>query len=123
MKLSHVGVVAFGVLALAMHAAANPLRITHAEPLRLQSSAAASQTLSTTEQRLTFDAFGRRFDLELEPNVRLLAEMSPLRLQQLDHVQLLRGRIRGNPGSWVRLTLIDGQYVGAMWDGVVETRA
>lgn len=117
MKLSHVGVVALGVLAFAMHAAAEPLRITHAEPLRLQSSAAASQTLSTTQQRLTFDAFGRRFDLELEPNVRLLAEISPLQMQQLDHVQLLRGRIRGNPESWVRLTLIDGQYVGAIWDG------
>ena len=101
-------------------AAESKSRIRYAEPLVLQSAAIPATTKmqrSGQPARITFDAFGRRFDLELEPNDRLLHRLPAGRRAELPPHDLYRGRLAGLPGSWVRLTrLPDGLY-GAIWDG------
>lgn len=117
MRLAHVIALAASALVLSMEAAAEPLRIMHAEPVRFQSSPTSTQKSGPSAQRMTFDAFGRRFELEVEPNESLLAELSPQQLQRLDSLQVLRGSLRGHANSWVRLSLVNGAYSGALWDG------
>ena len=64
---------------------------------------------------MSFDALGRRFDLELEPNSRLVsvARQNPL----LDGVDIYRGDLAGRPGSWARIVVSDGMPSGLFWDG------
>jgi len=64
---------------------------------------------------MSFDALGRRFDLELEPNGRLVsvARQNPL----LDGVDIYRGELAGRPGSWARIVVSDGMPRGLFWDG------
>jgi hypothetical protein len=58
---------------------------------------------------LGFDAYGRRFELELESNDRLLRRLSATRRAELPPRDIYRGKLTGLPGSWVRLTrLPDG---------------
>jgi hypothetical protein len=64
---------------------------------------------------MSFDALGRRFDLELEPNSRLVsvARQNPL----LDGVDIYRGELAGQPGSWARIVVSEGMPRGLFWDG------
>ena len=64
---------------------------------------------------MSFDALGRRFDLELEPNSRLVsvARQNPL----LDGVDIYRGELAGRPGSWARIVVSNGMPSGLFWDG------
>ena len=68
-----------------------------------------------TARIMSFDALGRRFDLELEPNSRLVsvARQNPL----LDGVDIYRGELAGRPGSWARIVVADGVPQGMFWDG------
>ena len=85
------------------HEALRPLASGSAR-LQSEGSAAPPDTLS-------FEAFGRRFDLELEDN-------GPLnRKRRSDHYRLLRGRVAGLPGSWVRLMQNGAQLSGMFSDG------
>lgn len=80
--------------------------ILYQEPLRLLPSEAGR-----AEQRLVFDALGRRFELVLTPNARLQR-----RRVRVDY-DLLRGRIDGAPDSWVRLTRRGDRLAGMFFDG------
>ena len=94
-------------------------QIRYAEPIEVHTaSRPASAKLATeTTTRLIFDAFGRRFELELESNDRLLRRLPASRHAELPPHDLYRGALAGQAGSWVRLTrLPDGLY-GAIWDG------
>ena len=62
---------------------------------------------------LAFDAFGQRFELDLEPNNRLLADAG---LNASD-LGIYRGRLAGKPGSWARIVLSNGLPSGLVWDG------
>jgi len=73
---------------------------------RLQADGAAAAA-----DALSFEAFGRRFDLELQDNGALN------RHRKSDHYRLLRGRIIGLPGSWVRLMQNGAQLSGMFSDG------
>ena len=64
---------------------------------------------------MTFDALGRTFDLRLQPNTALL--VGEARRSMADGVDVYRGRIAGNDGSWVRLVVADGVPRGVIWDG------
>jgi hypothetical protein len=115
---------AFGVLATALllccaftsAAATEPLRVLYAEPFQ-------AQTLRTPGAQkpgpanLRVQAFGRTFELELEDNSRLLRATSAATRARFGAIQLLKGTIKDAPGSWVRLTLNQGSYSGAFWDG------
>ena len=74
---------------------------------------------------VTFDALGRRFALELESNERLITRALSGRVP--DGVGVYRGRLEGQPDSWVRLVVADGVPTGLIWDGeemlAVEARS
>src|SRR5690606_18538709 len=75
----------------------------------------------------SFVAYGRQFDVELEPNGRLLNGLDPERRAKLSEVELYAGRLTGLQGSWVRLARHDGVVSGVIWDGAtlyaVETES
>ena len=75
------------VAALGWSAAAfaQPMEIEYAEPVSLYAAPGASQ----------FDAYGRRFSLELTGNERALSQLPAARKQQLSGIRLLRGKIAG----------------------------
>jgi hypothetical protein len=85
------------------HEALRPLGTATAR-LQAEAGAPAPETLS-------FEAFGRRFDLELEDN-------GPLNRRRVsDHYRLLRGRVVGLDGSWVRLMQNGALLSGMLSDG------
>ena len=95
-------------------------RVTHSEPLReLLIRRRGAETDASEAIRgpvsMGFDALGRHFDLDLETNTSLLA---PAALAALDNrTSVLRGSIAGEPGSWARVVLVDGQPSGILFDG------
>jgi hypothetical protein len=115
---------AFGVLATALlflcayasAARAEPLRVLYAEPFQAQTqrTPGAQKPGAAT---LRVQAFNHTFELELEDNSRLLRATSAETRARFGAVQLLKGTIKDAPGSWVRLTLRQGRYSGAFWDG------
>jgi hypothetical protein len=88
--------------------------LTHAQQPRIQF--AEPVQISAQPGVTEFDAYGRRFTLELTPNDRLLAKLPAQRKASLGS-RVLRGRLAGQPGSWVRLTAFAGRIEGAIWDG------
>jgi hypothetical protein len=91
-------------------AADGRFQVLHAEPVTIE-------RLDARFSRARFDAYGRRFELELEPNLRLLARMDPASRAELASLRVLRGQIPGVPGSWVRLTVDGARQSGLVWDG------
>ena len=81
--------------------------IRFAEPVQLAVSGQAAQ----------FDAYGRRFTLNLADNDRVLSKLPAQRKLQLQRYRLMRGSLEGQPGSWVRLTESAAGVEGAIWDG------
>ena len=63
---------------------------------------------------LRFDALGRTFDLQLEPNANLLAAMVG---GDFGDSVPYRGRISGNPDSWARIVISKGMPAGIVFDG------
>ena len=89
-------------------------RILYFEPLRVlpAPAGAAQQKAGNSLQQLRFDAFGRRFDISLGSNARLMASKP-----QHSQLELYRGSIDGIAGSWVRLATKGEVLHGMMWDG------
>lgn len=115
---------ALAFLALSLRAEASNVEgvtVAHFEPLeRFQlfevgEASTARTNDGTRAARATFDALGRTFDLQLEPNTALLA--SATRRGLGDDVGVYRGRIADNERSWVRLVIVDGMPRGLIWDG------
>lgn len=87
--------------------AAPPMHIEFAEAVSLPAAAGKAE----------FDAYGRRFSLKLESNDRLLRAMPVANKSNLGNARVLRGKIDGVAGSWVRLTRVGKGLQGAIWDG------
>jgi hypothetical protein len=88
--------------------AAEPeMRIQFAEKVQLAARAG----------HVEFDAYGRRFALDLESNDRLLARIPTSRKLQLPAAPLMRGKVTGMARSWVRLARVGDGLEGAIWDG------
>jgi len=90
-------------------------RILYAEPF----TASWPRSLASAQGKpsgslVTFEAHGRRFDLELQSNERLLGKLGT---QDFAGIEVTRGRIVGVSGSWARLTYANGQIRGVVWDG------
>ncbi len=83
------------------------MRIQFAEPVRLKAAAGHTE----------FDAYGRRFSVDLQRNDRLLQGLSAQARSQLSNAPLLRGNLQGMKGSWVRITKVGDGLEGAIWDG------
>lgn len=94
--------------------------VSHFEPLQRLSfqigSTEISQKLSSPGPiSLSFDALGRSFDLQLEPNVGFLSAESSNALA--DGIGVYRGSLAGNPDSWARIVVFEGMPRGLVWDG------
>src|SRR2546430_2117256 len=63
------------------------------------------------DERVSFDAFGRHYELQLTPNERIRRSLP----QSQRSITPLRGTIAGLPGSWVRLTSSGSGY----WEGML----
>jgi hypothetical protein len=95
---------------LAAAAAADPFSILHHE--KLQGVTAARDDAGV--ELISFEAYGRRFDLRLEPNERIAHAAGGRALR----ARALRGTVDGAPASWARLTLSDdGRWHGMFSDG------
>ena len=104
-------------------AATNNVTVSHFEPLQRlsihtasnSSIAAGHKSQQTTAAVLSFDAMGRSFDLQLEPNDRLLSASS--RDALTSGVEIYRGQLANDPDSWARIVVYDGVPRGIVWDG------
>jgi hypothetical protein len=105
-------------LIMASRVTAGELEIFYAESVQLPSALGSGTTRQKMQpQVVQFAALGKTFGLLLEDNERLLRLLPPTTRTRLSGARLLRGTIENAPGSWVRLTLVDGRYEGALWDG------
>ena len=74
-----------------------------------------SQKLATAGPvRMSFDALGRSFELQLTPNTNLL---SVARKVSAYGVVPYRGQLAGNDDSWARIVMANGAPTGMIWDG------
>ncbi len=107
-------VVAVAALAPPVAAASEPARIHYFEPLHVLPAAAGNgeRKAGASLQQLRFDAFGRRFEISLGSNSRLMANKP-----EQSQLELYRGSIDGVAGSWVRLATQGAAVHGMMWDG------
>ncbi len=116
-----VAAVFVGVISLLTTAQANDgIKILYQEPLeQLRMAYAASpdqQKPGAAARSMRFDAFGKRFDINLEINRTLL---DAVQRQRLDgRYEIYRGDIAGVPNSWVRLVIVNDVPRGMLWDGV-----
>ncbi len=123
MKKAIIPVIACALLGLAVPSAASQsagVVVSHHENLgafQLSDSRTAGEQkpANGASALLSFDAFGRRFDIELESNDRLLSIAAR---NQIDAgTSVYRGRIAGQENSWVRIVVADGMPRGVIWDG------
>ncbi len=94
------------ILGVAASAYAQQPSVQYAEPVRISLKSSAAE----------FDAYGRRFSLNLTGNERVLQKVAA-QGKDLSRYRLLRGSLAGAPGSWVRLTDTPEGVEGAIWDG------
>lgn len=87
-------------------------RILYFERLELAAPLTSGQHKTAVNRELKFDAYGRRFELTLEPNDKLYPA-----LQTQSNLALYRGQLNGIAGSWARLSVSDGQLQGMVYDG------
>jgi hypothetical protein len=103
------------LVAIAAPAAADPqARILAFETVSIDAAARGEGPA-----RSTLSAFGRTFDLLTAPNESLLESLpAPVRTTATaGGNRFLRGELAGLPGSWVRLSSIDGRWTGGFFDG------
>ena len=114
--------VAIFVVSSALFAAeSNDVFLSHYEPLQRLNIQPAGNNSDTSSQKaqfaapveLSFDAMGRAFVLELEPNDRLFSGVARL----LDGVGVYRGHLADRPDSWARIVVFEGVPRGLIWDG------
>lgn len=111
----------FSISSVSIGAPPNGIILSHHEPLQLLNIQSSSS--NQFEQKLqaagplnlSFDALGQSFDIQLEPNTRLLSAESRAALP--DGVTPYRGQLVDKPGSWTRIVIADGLPRGVIWDG------
>ena len=112
--------VLFSLILLASARAENSVDIVYQEPLQqLQMVHAPSSDQQkpghATLRNLAFEAYGKRFDINLEVNHALLDVIQRGSLGS--GVEVYRGDITGMPNSWVRLVIANDAPRGVLWDG------
>ena len=84
-----------------------------------ETTIAEAQSVQMTEEqgadqvRMSFSAFDRTFNLLLQKNEALMENYS----SRLLEVDLYAGTIEGAAGSWARVSVVSGEYSGAIYDG------
>jgi len=115
-----IGCAVLGVSAAAFGSNLDGITLTHHEPLERVTLQGKDARLTKDTQgigpvELRFDALGRSFDLQLEPNAGLLAAMS--HKQPAGDIVPYRGRLAGIAESWARIVIHNGMPAGLVWDG------
>lgn len=99
--------------------AADDIRVNYQESLEQLQLAYATpggqKNGAGTAESLRFDAFGKRFDINLEVNRTLLDAKQRALLDA--RYEIYRGEIAGMPNSWARLVVVDSVPRGMLWDG------
>jgi len=72
-----------------------------------------TQERGTDHTRMSFSAFGQTFNLLMQRNEALMKNYSSLFLD----VDLFAGTIDGIADSWARISIVDGEFSGAVYDG------
>ncbi len=111
------------VFALAPGLASAHVFVSHFEPLsdlavQAGTTAAGNESrkiVSASRVSVSFDALGRRLDLQLQENDRLMANLPAAALA--DGVRAYRGRLEDRSDSWARIVMFDGMPRGVVWDG------
>ncbi len=104
----------------AFAAPATSVRIRYAEAVALEPDTLPAHPAAWAKPAATtvgFDAHGRRFQLQLESNDRLLRQIPLPQRRALPAHTLFRGRLQGLEKSWLRITRLEGGLYGAIWDG------
>ncbi len=119
-KSSKVIAVLFSFILLVSARAENGFDVVYQEPLnQLQMVHAPSADQQkpgvATLRNLAFEAYGKRFDINLEVNHTLLDAAQRGSLGS--GVEVYRGDISGMPNSWVRLVVANDAPRGVLWDG------
>ncbi|HKT74380.1 MAG TPA: M12 family metallo-peptidase [Steroidobacteraceae bacterium] len=99
------------MLALGMLSAAQAspsFKVLYHEAIHLQSRQPTGK-----QQHWSFDAYGRHFDLTLEPNEEIRQAVPAER----SDIVPFRGVLDGEPGSWARLTRTRAGWRGLLFDG------
>ncbi len=98
--------------------ATDEFRILYFEPISISSNATAqssqktAQSVTRTSKHIHFEAYGREFEIDLQPNPSLSGTVSA------DSGSVAyRGTITGVEGSWVRMTQTTAAMYGTLWDG------
>jgi uncharacterized repeat protein (TIGR01451 family) len=84
--------------------------------IRNLSTTSDPQSATTGATVLTFTALGRTYELQLEPNDRLLSS-AEARNASSRGIRFYRGKIAGNADSWVRIVMHNEEPQGLIWDG------
>lgn len=119
-RILTVASVLLGVQLLSSANAEDAVTVSYQEPLEQMqfgyAPAAGEQKPGLALARsLRFNAFGRRFDINLEDNRSLLG--ADQRALLGDRYQIYRGDIDGLANSWARLVIADGLPRGMLFDG------
>jgi hypothetical protein len=92
------------------------------EPITAASSALSDQTATAQGAlEISLYAYGRKFELELEPNPIFANNAeniwvdSQSQATEAPSISLYKGTVKGEPGSWVRVSLRDGSLDGMVW--------
>jgi len=132
-----LAIVALTVLVGVSRAAARPPKpqigelpdgILYYEPVAMMSSAAAANQAAgagADKVQLSFETLGRQFDLTLEPHspfaqgatVRWVSDTGVVVEPAASDGPFFRGRVEGDPKSWVRLTLHGDALAGIVATG------
>jgi hypothetical protein len=96
------------------------IHISYSEPLQnVQLTTAhtpGSEKISAGVFRtLRFDAFSKRFDIQLESNRALLSAEQQNKLDP--DIGIYRGKLAAAQDSWVRIVVVEGAPRGLIWDG------
>ncbi len=100
-------------------ASAADVQIGYSEPLENLSFARGGAEFQKPgprlEQRMRFDAFSRRFEIELTPNAALIEAIERQALG--NELDVFRGSLPGIERSWARIVIADGVPQGLVFDG------
>jgi hypothetical protein len=106
-----------GIIALAAMAAVSPDNALAANSgfrvLHHESVSVVREARTGAKERMRFDAYGRRFELNLAPNERIRRGMPA----SLSETVPLEGTVDGIPGSWARVTRSASGLRGMVFDG------
>ncbi|MBT8100226.1 MAG: hypothetical protein KJO82_10765, partial [Gammaproteobacteria bacterium] len=75
----------------------------------------APQSAESAALALRFDALGKRFELQLETNDRVVGALSADAISE--GLAVYRGQLAGVSNSWARIVVFEGMPRGLIWDG------